>query len=564
MHGHSFCPLSRRFLFKRKGNRKRNEQNIPWRLLLRSSLPGEFPHLSDPLASRSFILPWGYVPSQLPLWLALFLTIISASFFYYVSSTQRSFSIIVGNYKMELTSQHRQVAAVLRDAGIRTRPEDAVFPPLESTLQDGQEIIIQRAIPVSIAADGNFQNLRTQQKFWTEILDEAGVSVSPYDVLYVEGKATNTDESAITLHHNSRESSVGLRMYGVSNSAPALSARGGYRPQQITGMNYEELVDVKLVRAVNLYIHDDNVVYSLPTTENTLGRALKVKGVEILENDIVSEPLDSEVKNGKHIYIKRAKPLSIQVDGKVIHHRTQLANIGAALAEAKILVSPIDRIEPPVNTVIRNNLSVGITRIKEDVITDTIPIEFATRYEGDSETEIDNRYIANYGSNGIKARRLRVTYENGVEVNRVVERDWVEKEPQDKIIAYGTKIVIRELQTPSGPISYWRKMRMYATSYSPSNAGKPKSSPGYGRTALGLVAAKGIAAIDPRVVPYYTKMYVPGYGIAMAGDTGGGVKGLMIDLAYADDEPNYWSSRYVDVYFLAPVPPASQIRWMID
>lgn len=41
---------------------------------------------------------------------------------------------------------------------------------------------------------------------------------------------------------------------------------------------------------------------------------------------------------------------------------------------------------------------------------------------------------------------------------------------------------------------------------------------GTGRTSIGLVPYEGIVAVDPRVIPYYTKLYIPGYGIAMAGD----------------------------------------------
>ncbi len=53
-------------------------------------------------------------------------------------------------------------------------------------------------------------------------------------------------------------------------------------------------------------------------------------------------------------------------------------------------------------------------------------------------------------------------------------------------------------------------------------------------------------------------MYIPGYGLAVAGDTGGGVKGLMIDLGYGDDDYQEWS-KTVEVYLLAPAPSPDQI-----
>ncbi|NLX43934.1 MAG: hypothetical protein GXY79_10705, partial [Chloroflexi bacterium] len=58
------------------------------------------------------------------------------------------------------------------------------------------------------------------------------------------------------------------------------------------------------------------------------------------------------------------------------------------------------------------------------------------------------------------------------------------------------------------------------------------------------------------------RMYVPGYGIGYAGDTGSGIHDLHIDLCYDDDNLVHWY-RWVDVYLLTPAPPASQIAWTL-
>jgi len=57
-------------------------------------------------------------------------------------------------------------------------------------------------------------------------------------------------------------------------------------------------------------------------------------------------------------------------------------------------------------------------------------------------------------------------------------------------------------------------------------------------------------------------MYVPNYGYVTAEDTGGGVRGKMIDLGYDDNNFVNWH-QYTMVYFLTPVPPANQIQWVI-
>jgi hypothetical protein len=57
-------------------------------------------------------------------------------------------------------------------------------------------------------------------------------------------------------------------------------------------------------------------------------------------------------------------------------------------------------------------------------------------------------------------------------------------------------------------------------------------------------------------------MYVPGYGLATAGDTGGGVKGKLVDLGFSDDDYESWH-WWMDIYLLTPVPPSNQIRYVL-
>ena len=74
---------------------------------------------------------------------------------------------------------------------------------------------------------------------------------------------------------------------------------------------------------------------------------------------------------------------------------------------------------------------------------------------------------------------------------------------------------------------------------------------GTGRTSIGLVPYEGIVAVDPRVIPHYTKLYIPGYGIAMAGDTGGAIRGNRLDVFMHDwHRAIQWGRRTLDVYIL--------------
>ena len=138
-------------------------------------------------------------------------------------------------------------------------------------------------------------------------------------------------------------------------------------------------------------------------------------------------------------------------------------------------------------------------------------------------------------------------YENGVEVSREPVASLVAQEPRNEVIGYGTNIVLRTVDTPDGPRQYWRRLRMYATSYHPAALG------GDSTTATGDTLRKGIIASRPDLIKYGSEVYVPGYGIGKMADTGPIYRPMFIDLGYSDDDWVSWS-RWVDVYLLTPVP----------
>jgi 3D (Asp-Asp-Asp) domain-containing protein len=111
-------------------------------------------------------------------------------------------------------------------------------------------------------------------------------------------------------------------------------------------------------------------------------------------------------------------------------------------------------------------------------------------------------------------------------------------------------------------MEYWRVVRMLATSYSAGTAGTPRSSPHYGRTALGLQMRRGIVAVDASLIPLGSKVYVPGYGTGLAGDTGGAIRGRRIDLGYDDEDLQMWYS-WVEVYLLTPAPSPDRINYIL-
>ena len=114
-----------------------------------------------------------------------------------------------------------------------------------------------------------------------------------------------------------------------------------------------------------------------------------------------------------------------------------------------------------------------------------------------------------------------------------------------------TKQVMRQLQkqakkvTGKEPTKFAKKLTMEATAYT-------SEDPGCGLyTARGNRLRKGLVAVDPRVIPLGTRLYIPGYGYAIADDTGGAIKGNKIDLAYESrSEALKFGRRMIEVYII--------------
>lgn len=165
-------------------------------------------------------------------------------------------------------------------------------------------------------------------------------------------------------------------------------------------------------------------------------------------------------------------------------------------------------------------------------------------YEDDPETESGEEKVLEEGSDGKRVRIVKITStKDGEEYLREIVS--VETtQPKDKKILQGTKIVWKVLNTLDGEIKYWKKMRVYATHYDSRCFGCNEW------TAIGMRAGFGVIAVDPKVIPLRSKVYIPGYGIAVAGDTGGAIKGNIIDLGFDDARTAGWTARFVDIYLL--------------
>lgn len=139
--------------------------------------------------------------------------------------------------------------------------------------------------------------------------------------------------------------------------------------------------------------------------------------------------------------------------------------------------------------------------------------------------------VVRKGKTGEKKVTMKVAYRDGKAISRKVASVKITKHPVNKITMKGTKK--KAIASRGGSIVYRRAFVANASAYWAGSCGKKAGSAGYGITASGARLKKGIVAVDPRVIPLGTWLYVEGYGVALAADTGSAIKGNRIDLGFA-------------------------------
>ena len=472
--------------------------------------------------------------------LALFLLAIPSS----CSPLTRRVRVVVNGTAREILTPQSTVMSILEEMGLRVHPEDAVRPAPATEMASGGIITLQQARWATVMVDGQVHHLRTQAQSAWELLKEMGVILRPQDRLLVNGQGASelqTSGSSLPAASTRQVTSRGPRPLSFSPPPP---------------------LHVAVARAVPLHVEDEEEEHHFLSAAATVGGALYEARIPLYRGDRVEPSLDSPLTAGMRVLIQRALPLTIQVDGNTIHTRTQGDTVADVLAQEGVSLWDQDYVVPTESTTLSADMTIRAVRVREETIVEQEAIPFETAWTPDAELELDQRRVERAGQPGIIAHRFRIRYEDDQVITRTLEEEWQAQEPQSKLIAYGTQIVSRQMDTPDGPRSYWRKVRVLVTSYSAATAGKSPDHPLYGMTRLGWRMSRGVIAVDPRVINFGTRIYVPGYGEGTAADTGGKIRGRHIDLGYDESDLKLWY-RWIDVYLLDPPPSPHQIRWVL-
>ncbi|MGG5254528.1 ubiquitin-like domain-containing protein [Neobacillus sp. SM06] len=300
-------------------------------------------------------------------------------------------------------------------------------------------------------------------------------------------------------------------------------------------------------QAKQVEIVKDNEDKTVWTTAATVAELLKAQKIVLTDHDQISPEPKKAIKNKMKISIKQANRLTLVDGGKQHQVWSTSTTVADFLTQQGIKLNDLDRVEPSLNETVKDNGVVNIIRVEK--VTDVVeePLQFAVVTQKDTNLEKGKQQVVAEGQPGLASKKYEVTLENGKEISRKLISQETVKNKQDKVVAVGTKDLA--YQVSRGEVSGGKELYVNTTAYTADCNG----CSGNTSTGINLRANPNakVIAVDPSVIPLGTKVYVEGYGYAIAADTGGRIKGYKIDVFFSSKADAYrWGARKVKIKIL--------------
>ncbi|MGE7907847.1 ubiquitin-like domain-containing protein [Peribacillus sp. NPDC094092] len=287
------------------------------------------------------------------------------------------------------------------------------------------------------------------------------------------------------------------------------------------------------------------------STADTVDELLKDQNLSVKEQDKITPSKSTKLKANMEVAIDKAFSLKLVVGGDEKHVWSTSTTVADFLKQQGVKLNDLDRVKPELTEKVEAENTVNVVRIEK--VTDVVeePVDFAVITKKDDSLSKGKEKIVKEGKDGLISKKYEVIKENGKEVKRELLSEKVVNEKQDKVVTVGTRTTVAQasrgvtnVSSPSG-----KEIYVSSTAYTASC----KGCSGVTSTGVDLKSNPGakIIAVDPNVIPLGSKVYVDGYGYAVAADKGGAIKGNRIDVFFSSKNDAYrWGVKRVKVRVL--------------
>ena len=282
----------------------------------------------------------------------------------------------------------------------------------------------------------------------------------------------------------------------------------------------------------------------------TVGAFLTEHGVSAGSADFVNPSADTPISDSMTITYRPAVHVTISIGRQTRSVTTNASDVATLLAQQDIALEPNDEVRPALSDRVPADGVVKVTRVMKWERMEKRAIAAPVERRVDFDLDAGASKILSKGSTGTKEVLVSFTQRDGGAITARVIHSHVIIKPHTRVVAVGIGEYAAFERFASRGIDKTARIAasaldMIATAYTAGCSGCS------GITAIGRPAGHGIVAVDPSVIPLGTRLYIPGYGFAIAGDTGGAIHGNRIDLGFDSySDAIRFGRREVTVYRL--------------
>lgn len=285
---------------------------------------------------------------------------------------------------------------------------------------------------------------------------------------------------------------------------------------------------------------------------------MKFKNNKILKVSALAGILSVAVLGGSYSLLN--KEVTLVVKGQESTVSTFESNVEELLAEQNIKYDGNDIINVELDNKLSDGLKIEVIEVREDTIRESKEVPFEVNIVEDKDLLKGKTETSTEGQAGKNELVYKITYHNGKQVEKKFIEELVIEDPIDKVVKKGSKVEIKVASSRGENIrnqsssnsnkntssnnqssTNGKKMQVVATAYT-----------GHGITSTGTTPKWGTIAVDPSIIPYGTKVYIPKFGKTfIAEDCGGAIKGNKIDIYMNDKDSAYnWGRKTIDIYIV--------------